>query len=64
MIVAILISLVAGGFVTSLVEYKLNYNLVDKILDLFRSDKQKLQAALAKGETVVINEAGKIKKTV
>lgn len=37
--------LLAGAIATSLAEYKLNYNLVDKVLDLFRSAESKLARA-------------------
>lgn len=41
MIWAIGISLIFGAVVTSLIEYKLDYNLVDEIIDLFRSAESK-----------------------
>ena len=43
---AILISLVAGALVTSIFEYVKQYNLIDKVLDLFRSEEAKLKAKL------------------
>lgn len=36
MVVAVVISLVVGALGTSYVEYRLNYNLVDKVVDLVR----------------------------
>ncbi len=32
----IIVAAAAGGIATSIVEYRLNYNLVDKFLDLFK----------------------------
>jgi hypothetical protein len=43
---AILISLVAGALATSIAEYVLKYNLIDKFLDFFRSEEQKAAAKL------------------
>jgi hypothetical protein len=61
---ALIIGLAVGGFVTSLVEYLKNYNLVDLILDLFRSEAQKAEALAKKGEAILVNSAGKVKKLV
>jgi cytochrome c biogenesis protein ResB len=63
-----LLALLAGALVTSIVEYKLNYNLVDKILDLFRSleakaaaDKRKLEALTARMRARAAADIQKIK---
>lgn len=42
MLIAVIISLVAGAFVTSFIEYKLNYNLVDLIKDKLQGLERKV----------------------
>jgi hypothetical protein len=59
---AILISLVAGALATSIAEYVLKSNLIDKFLDFFRSEEQKAASLIKRGETVLIDEAGKVRK--
>lgn len=41
MVNAVIISLLAGAFGTSAAEYFLKYNLVDEIVDVFRSTEAK-----------------------
>lgn len=41
-IVLALLAAAAGGVITSLVEYKLNYNLIDTLLDVVRSAEAKV----------------------
>lgn len=48
----IIIALAAGGVGTSLIEYFLKYNLIDKIVDLFRSTETKVAAAELKLKTL------------
>lgn len=38
------------------------YNPIDKLVDLFRTEQQKINALIKKGETIVIDEYGKVKK--
>jgi hypothetical protein len=38
----------AGGLITSTVEYKLDYNLVDLLLDKFRSGEARIERAKAR----------------
>lgn len=49
---AVVISLVAGGFATSLAEYLLRYNLIDliveKVTGLFKSEEAKVRSDLKK----------------
>lgn len=51
MIWAILISLLVGGLATSLAEYKLNYNLVDFIKELFGKAKNEEQLIVNKAKS-------------
>lgn len=37
-----LLAAAGGGFLTSLIEYKLNYNLIDTLLDFVRSAEAKV----------------------
>ena len=53
----VLLALIAGALITSIVEYKLNYNLVDKILDLVRS----AEVIAENDEKKLVALAGKIK---
>lgn len=55
MIKAILISLAAGGFITSFIEYKLQYNLIDTI-------KDKVLGLLGKGKAEVAQVESEIKQ--
>ena len=50
---AVVISLAAGGFVTSLIEYLLRYNLVDLIVE-------KVVGLFKKGETAVKTDLKKL----
>jgi hypothetical protein len=43
-----LIALAAGGFITSFVEFKLKYNLIDLLKDLFVKEEGKAAAEAAK----------------
>lgn len=42
-IITIFVSLLVGAAATTIAEYKFGYNLADKLIDLSRSEEQKLQ---------------------
>lgn len=67
MLAGIVISLAVGAVVTSTVEYKLKYNLVDKIIDLFRNAESKAARAadrLREEETRFKTEVARLKAKV
>jgi hypothetical protein len=59
---AVLISLAIGGVLTSTAEYFLHYNLVDKIVDLFRSAEAIAQTQINRGEALVSNARAKLNR--
>lgn len=50
MFLAVVLSLLAGGVATSLAEFKIGYNFIDKVLDLFRSVEVKAENSLTKAK--------------
>lgn len=56
----LLVTLVAGGLITSAIEYKLKYNLTDEELDLVRSVWNKLTSS----ERAVFGKISAVKKAL
>ena len=59
-ILEVTISLAAGGSITSFAEYKLNYNLIDLIVDKVKALTGAVTSDAKKIETKVVNDVKKL----